>query len=351
LHHLGNAHAAPWRHDWTGLSPFQSPEGLVTLALVPSAQSAQPPRYSACGGAILVELDLPSGHPGLAVRVRIHGTTPEILRLQRQLNRTLNGRRSGQVMAGMLLLVAVCGWIFGGNDGARGAVTGGALAQDEAEITPDIMGRRFGAHLLRPTDAPVIFERLRDICRRAGLPRQPDLYYLPAPFSMNAYALGTAARSAIVLTQGLLDRMTPGEVAGILAHEVAHIRNNDAWAMTWASKLQRAIAAVSLAGLAVAHGRSASSHAPLAMFLSSAPAIGQLLYLALSRIRELDADALALDLIDDPQSLVTALHKLEHFHSGQHFPSQAALEDGLANLLRSHPATSERVDILLRLAA
>jgi heat shock protein HtpX len=86
------------------------------------------------------------------------------------------------------------------------------------------------------------------------------------------------------------------------------------------------------------------------MFLSSAPAIGQLLYLALSRVRELDADALALELIDDPRSLVTALHKLEHFHSGPACPSRAALEDGLVGFLRSHPATSERVGMLLRLA-
>jgi heat shock protein HtpX len=168
---------------------------------------------------------------------------------------------------------------------------------------------------------------------------------------MNAYALGSPERSAIVLTQGLLDRMTTAEVAGILAHEVAHIRNNDGWAMSWATRLQRTVAAMSLAALAVGHGRPvAGSSTPLATFLFSAPALGQLLYLALSRVRELDADALALELIDDPQSFVTALHKLEHFHSGFHFPSQAALEDGLARFLRSHPATSERVGLLLRLA-
>jgi heat shock protein HtpX len=244
----------------------------------------------------------------------------------------------------MLLLVAVCGWIAGGNNGARGAIAGGAHPHDELEISPEVMERRFGAHLLGPTDLPVIFERLREICRRAGLPQQPYLFYLAAPFSMNAYALGSPERSAIVLTQGLLERMTPAEVAGILAHEVAHIRNNDAWTMTWATKLQRAIAAASLAALAPAHERgrdwASTSDAALAMFLSSAPAIGQLLYLALSRVRELD----------DPRSLVTALHKLEHFHSGLAFPSQAAIEDGLVRFLRSHPATSERVGILLRLA-
>jgi heat shock protein HtpX len=354
LYHLGNAIAEPWRCDGIWPSPVPAAGGSVTLALVPSAFSATPPRYSACGTGVLVELLLPSSYPGLAFWVRIHGSTPDILRLHRQLNRTANHWHSGKVMAGMLLLVAVCGWIAGGNNGARGAIAGGAHPHDELEISPEVMERRFGAHLLGPADLPVIFERLREICRRAGLPQQPYLFYLAAPFSMNAYALGSPERSAIVLTQGLLERMTPAEVAGILAHEVAHIRNNDAWTMTWATKLQRAVAAASLAALAPAHERgrdwAATSDAALAMFLSSAPAIGQLLYLALSRVRELDADALALELIDDPRSLVTALHKLEHFHSGLAFPSQAAIEDGLGRFLRSHPATSERVGMLLRLA-
>jgi heat shock protein HtpX len=296
-------------------------------------------------------VELPRDHPDLALHVRIHGNGAEILRLQRQFNRTVNRQRSGKVMAGMLLLLAVCGWIFGGSDVVRGAVADSVLRLDDMDISPEVMERRFGARLLRPEQMPLIFERLREICRRAGLLRPPDLYYFPTPFSMNAYALGDAGRSAIVLTQGLLDRLTPAEVAGILAHEVAHIRNNDAFAMTWATKLQHAVATMSLAALATVrgHGWPASS-APLAMFLFSAPAIGQLLYLALSRVRELDADALALELIDDPQSLVTALHKLEYFHSGSHLLSHAALEDGLARFLRSHPATAERVGVLLRLA-
>jgi heat shock protein HtpX len=310
-----------------------------------------PPRYSNYGG-ILVELQSPCGHPDLAFHVRIRGNSAEILRLERQFNRSANRQHSGKVMAGMLLLLAVCGWIFGGNDGVRGAVAGSVLRLDDMDISPEVMERRFGAHLLRPEQMPLIFERLREICRRAGLLRPPDLYYLPTPLSMNAYALGGAGRSAVVLTQGLLDRLTPAEVAGILAHEVAHIRNNDAFAMTWATKLQHAVATMSLAALAAVrgHGWPGSSVTPLAMFLFSAPAIGQLLYLALSRVRELDADALALELIDDPQSLVTALHKLEHFHFGFHLPSHAALEDGLARFLRSHPVTAERVAILLRLA-
>jgi heat shock protein HtpX len=304
-----------------------------------------------CGDAVLVELHLPSGHPDFALRLCIRASSPELLHLQRQFHRSENHRHSGHVMAGMVLLLAVCGFIVGGTDGVRGVVAGGAVRPDEPEISPDVMERRFGARLLRPADMPQLFAHLREICRRAGLRQQPDLYYLPSPHSMNAYALGSARRSAIVLTQGLLDRMVPAEVAGILAHEVAHIRNNDGFAMTWATTLQRAVATLSLAALTMERGSPQHALAPLGLFLASAPAIGQLLYLALSRVRELDADALALELIDDPRSLATALHKLELFHAGSPVARQAAMADGVGRLLRSHPATAERVGILLRLAA
>ena len=240
----------------------------------------------------------------------------------------------------------LCGWIVDGKDGARRAVAFGGLKPDDLIIAPDMMARRFGAKLLNPAEMPALFARLHEICRRARLVRLPDLYYLPAPNSMNAYALGGPRRSAIVLTDGLLHRMTEDEVAGILAHEVAHISNNDRFAMDWATSLQRAIA---LAGLAARRSDWGADTA-LSAFLRSAPSIAQLLYLALSRSRELDADARALDLIDCPHALVAALNKLQHFHTNAQLIPMQAFEDGVARLLRSHPATHERVGLLAQLA-
>ena len=109
---------------------------------------------------------------------------------------------------------------------------------------------------------------------------------------------------------------------GILAHEVAHISNNDRFAMDWATSLQRAVAVTALAGLAAGRSEWGGNKA-LAAFLLSAPSIAQLLYLALSRSRELDADARALDLIDCPHALVAALNKLEHFHVNAQLISDA----------------------------
>jgi heat shock protein HtpX len=269
--------------------------------------------------------------------------------VHRYLHRELNGQRSGFAIAGMLLLLGVCGWILDGDDGARRAVAFGGLKPDDLVISPEIMARRFGAKLLSPVETPALFARLHDICRRARLARLPDLYYLPALNSMNAYALGGPRRSAIVLTDGLLHRMTEEEVAGILAHEVAHISNNDRFAMDWATSLQRAVAVTALAGLSARRNDWVANTA-LAAFLRSAPSIGQLLYLALSRSRELDADARALDLIDRPHALVAALNKLEHFHATAQLIPMHAMEDGVARLLRSHPTTYERVGLLAQLA-
>jgi heat shock protein HtpX len=345
--HFGHPYAEQGPDGWTCACP--ATDGLVTLALVPGRTLPASPRYATCGAMVAVELELATGRPDLSIRVRICGRGPDMSQVQRHLHRELNGRSSGLAIAGMLLLLAVCGWIADGEDGVRKAVAFGGLRQDDLTISPEVLARRFGATLLRPSDLPSVFARLYDICRRAHLPRPPDLYYLPAPNSMNAYALGGPRRSAIVLTDGLLHRMSEDEVAGILAHEVAHISNNDRFAMDWATSLQRAVAITALAGLAARRGERVVNTA-LAAFLRSAPSIGQLLYLALSRSRELDADARALDLIDHPHALATALNKLEAFHaSAQPIPLQA-VEDSAVRLLRSHPATWERVGLLAQLA-
>jgi heat shock protein HtpX len=325
--------------------------GLVPTVLVPAIGHFQSPRLWFSGDSVVIELELPSSRPGLALCCRIRADARDMAELQRGVDRAFNHRRSGRVIAGMVLLLAVCGWIVGGDHGARQAVTHGAPLPDEAAIAPDVMLRQLGARPLYPGEVPALFAMLRDICRRAGLSRLPDLYVLHSAGVMNAYALGGPDRSAITLTDGLLAGMTQNEVAGILAHEVAHICNGDASAMTWAGTLHRAITLNALTSLAALRPWDGNAARPLAALLSSASAIGHLLYLALSRIRELAADATALELIDDPQALVSALHKLECHHNGAYGQSAVAARGGLLEFLCSHPATSERVGNLRRLTA
>jgi heat shock protein HtpX len=131
-----------------------------------------------------------------------------------------------------------------------------------------------------------------------------------------------------------------------LAHRVAHIRNNDAWAMDWVAELRCAIEWTSFAGLALVRARNVNYR--LEALLQVAPALGHLLGLTLCRIRELDADATALELTGDLHGLVAALDKLERHHSSIPALPIAIIQDG-SHLLRSHPATLERVSTLLSL--
>jgi len=342
LTHLGVTGAEAWRDSRNGCCARPIADRVMTRAAEPAAPGrvARPISYSR--NDVVEPIHAHPGRHGTGQCHCLPDNTRELSCLLRRLHRDTNHQHSGHLIAGMVLLLAVCGWILGGEEGARQAVAAAAPPRDRWPLSPDVMLRRLGARLLHPAETPALFEILRTICRRARLARLPSLYYLAHCPSMNAYALGGPDGSAIVFTEGLLHGMTLGEVGAILAHEVAHIHNNDNGAMTWAIRLHQAIAVTALAGLALLPRNS------WAGLLGAAPAIAQLLYLALSRIRELDADAAALEWIDCPQDLVAALHKLEHHHAGWHL-TQASLEEGLRRFLRSHPATWERVGILMRL--
>lgn len=331
----------------TGLTPS------VSFALVRHAPREML-RVLRCGPTVTVEIHWPSGEAGLFLRYRIELSSRDQRRQQRHAHQAANHQSSQLAILAMTLLLAVCGWSVGGAEGMQRALLGSTPRPDETVISRENVYRWFGARPLSPAELPDLFAILTKVCSRAGLVRFPDLYCLPAPRDMNAYALGGPERSAIVLTEGLLRGMTRDEIAGILAHEVAHIRNNDAWTMGWATALRRAIDWTSLAGLALLrtshhHGGMTSSR-PLALLLSAAPTLGQLLGLALSRVRELDADATALELTGDSRALIAALDKLERHHSGSAPGRASAFVHDPMRLLRSHPATSERVGTLLNLA-
>jgi heat shock protein HtpX len=209
------------------------------------------------------------------------------------------------------------------------------------------MRGHFTVGRLSPADSPALFSRIELICRRAKLRRPPEICVLVGEGAMNAYALGGPDDAIITFTEGLLRGMTTEEVAAIFAHEIAHICNDDGWTMTWASSLQRAINDVSAAAAnSVTDFRAGAPQAPLLWLLQSAPAVAELLILALSRFRELEADALALELTADPKTLADALAKLERHHRATSRIPAGHTEHYLLSYLRSHPLTSERISHL-----
>jgi heat shock protein HtpX len=269
--------------------------------------------------------------------------------VRRQLHHALNEKCTGQLTAGLVLLLALCGWLNGGEDGARRAVIGGVSSIGPVPPSSDIMRARFNAYRLLPEEAPHLGVVVETICRRADIGRVPEIYVLPGVHTMNAYALGGRDGAVITLTEGLLRGMTQDEVAAILAHEIAHIAYDDGSTMILAGSLQRAI------GYAAWWGQRGTSmplqHGSVASWvLSNAPAIGELLCLALSRIREYAADALALELIAEPRVLASALEKLERHHRWANGLAMEACETPDLSYLHSHPSTAQRISFVRSLS-
>jgi heat shock protein HtpX len=300
-----------------------------------------------------IELRLAGRGSEQVLLCRFNISTHDPLQIRRLLGRAYNDRRTTHFTAGLILLLALCGWVIGGDEAAQSLVVGATPPREPTSLpSQEAMRQRFGASLLNPAAAPKLFAALREVSRRARLPQTPSLYVIPGRDQMNAYALGSPDASTITLTEGLLRGMHPAEITGIIAHEVAHICSSDGWTMSFAGALQQAITSVAPAGCLLAHARGA--HSPLRSLetlLACAPALARLLYLGLSRVRELDADALALQLTDDPRNLVAALAKLEHHHNGPAVLSAAVSGADVTRYLRSHPTTHDRVGMLLDLAA
>ena len=209
-----------------------------------------------------------------------------------------------------------------------------------------------------PPDESQLSSLVDVLAYRAELPRRPDLYVIPS-MTLNAFAAGSRDHSAIAVTEGLLRRLSLAETAGVLAHEMAHIRNNDLLVMGLADVITRVLQLMSYGALALAlyNGLAFFTGEDMiswwaVLFLYLAPALSSLLQLGLSRAREFQADADAAALTGDPQALATALRRLEtstgHFWEDLMFPVPARRVPH-PSLLRSHPETEDRIQHLLAL--
>jgi heat shock protein HtpX len=209
---------------------------------------------------------------------------------------------------------------------------------------------------LQYADAPELHQTVRSLALQAGLASVPRIYYLPVPV-MNALTIGSKHDSVIVVTYGLLSRLTSREIAGVLAHEISHIRNNDMWLFSMAQYLREATDFIARFGwflllfslpIFLLSGTTLSFAAVLAML--AAPLLSMILQLALLRTREFSADLGAAELTDDPEGLASALRKIENPRRGVFgflFPVPRTRESAL---FRTHPASDERVRRLEALA-
>ena len=149
----------------------------------------------------------------------------------RRRHKATNLFQSLALLCGMAALLALSGWILAGAEGVLWAlVGGGASLAFSPRVSPRMVLGMFGARRLAYADAPRLFEVVGAISRRAGLPAPPELWYVASPV-LNAFAVGSRRQAAVALTDGLIRALTLRELAGVLAHEISHIRNNDLFVM------------------------------------------------------------------------------------------------------------------------
>ncbi|MBM3519330.1 MAG: peptidase M48 Ste24p [Alphaproteobacteria bacterium] len=257
------------------------------------------------------------------------------------------------LVTGSGLLAAAIAWTVYGPDGLIWAAIAGAVGLwSLGRISPKMVLGLYKARPLEAGELPELQRLVDELAQKAELPAVPRLYYVSSKM-LNAFAVGGRADAAIALTDGLLRSMNLRQLAGILGHEISHIRNGDLRVMGLADVLNRItgfMSTMGLLGIPLMLGSGWQIPLPGILLLIFAPTLGGLLQLALSRAREYDADLDGATLTGDPEGLVQALASLER-KQGVAWEGLILLGSRLPepSLLRSHPKTEDRIHRLLAL--
>jgi heat shock protein HtpX len=259
------------------------------------------------------------------------------------------------LMAGLTALFVAVGGAVGG---AQGAVMAFLLAAASNFFmyfnSASMVMRAYRARVVAPAEAPELHAIVDELRQRAGLP-MPTLAVAPHQ-QPNAFATGRNPSTAVVcVTQGILDVVDRDEIAGVLGHELGHVKNHDMLLQTFTASMAGAVGFLSrfamFGGARDDQGRAAVN--PLMVML--APFAAMLIQFAISRQREFAADRVGAELSGKPLALASALRKLDA--AAHRIPMQippavaplaqvdplAAYGSGMARLFSTHPSTEERV--------
>lgn len=278
----------------------------------------------------------------------------------------MNYFKTAILLAGLTALFMGVGYLIGGSGGAVIALVIAAATNLFAYWNSDRMVLSMhGAHEVDARSAPDLVRLVADLAGRAGLP-MPKVYLMDNP-QPNAFATGRdPEHAAVAVTTGLLQMLSREELAGVIAHELAHIRNRDTLIMTVTATIAGAISMIAQFGMFFGGNRD-SNNGPgligsLAMMIL-APLAAMLVQMAISRTREYSADDLGARICGQPMWLASALVKIDGAAhripnmDAEHNPATAHLfiinplsGRGMDNLFATHPSTENRVHELQRLA-
>lgn len=217
----------------------------------------------------------------------------------------------------------------------------------------------YRAQPLAREEAPELYDLVGSLAAKAEIP-MPKLFVVPTK-SPNAFATGRDPEHATVaVTQGILELLSRDELAGVLAHELTHIRNRDTLTQAVAGTIAGAITFLgrmlsfgALYGPVTRDSRQNANPLGILFLILVAPIAAGLIQLAISRTREFAADAGAAEITDNPLGLANALKKLETIATQIPMNGNPAMsplliinpmsKEGLQSLFRTHPTTEERI--------
>jgi heat shock protein HtpX len=277
-----------------------------------------------------------------------------------------NHSRTFFLIAVIVALFLVMGHLLAGPRGAMIAlIIAGALNFYAYWNSDKMVLRLYGAQEVSSQTAPDLYRIVQTLAQRANLP-MPRVYIIDSE-QPNAFATGRDPQhAAVAASTGLLKVLDSREVAGVMAHELAHIANRDTLTMTVTATLAGAIGYLAQLPFLFMNHRSDEnrSHGAFVhlIVMILAPLAALLVQMAISRTREYSADAMGAQISGDPAALASALHKIEQAAlridnpTAEENPATAHLfiinpliQGGVDNLFSTHPTTENRIKRLKEL--
>jgi len=276
-----------------------------------------------------------------------------------------NWLKTTVLMAGIMALFGAVGSMLGGSQGMFIALLlGGGMNLWAYWFSDKMVLRMYNAHEVDETSAPQLYNMVRELAGRAGIP-MPRVYLIDEP-QPNAFATGrNPENAAVAATTGILQLLTSRELRGVMAHELAHVKHRDILISTISASIAGAISTVANFGMFFGGSRNGERSNPILgiLVMILAPIAAMLIQFAISRAREFDADRGGAEISGDPKALADALAKIDAYargipmHTAEAHPETAQMMimnplsgGGLQGLFSTHPATQERIARLLAMA-
>ena len=269
--------------------------------------------------------------------------------------------RTAILLAGMTALFMAVGLLIGGKGGMMIALVFAIGTNLFAYWrSGDMVLSLYGAREVDARSEPGLYQLTAGLAQRAGLP-MPRLYVIDSP-QPNAFATGRdPAHAAVAVNTGLVRALSREEIAGVIAHELAHIKHRDTLLMTVTATLAGAIAMIANFGMFFSGNRNNNSLGPIGSIALAilAPIAAMVVQMAISRSREYEADRLGAEISGNPLALASALVKIQN--AAHAVPNDAAEANpatahmfiinplsGLRmdNLFSTHPDTANRIEAL-----